>query len=132
MPIEKERRELHHQGDPRYTQGNERRSHHSQMNYLAEQQQLLEARIISNEKAIKLLVETSVADGIKAAVANPATWDAFFASLRNRAQAGAGEVTVSGFKWLVRKAAWTALAALILYVVGGWALLSTAVKNLTH
>jgi len=94
-----------------------------QLQYMSRVQGDLEQRVTTNEKAIALMVRTSVAEGIHSAVADPKVWDAFFAALGNRAQNQAGEAAVGGLKWLGRKILWTLIVGGVLYAVGGWALL---------
>lgn len=88
----------------------------------------LQRRVTNNEANIKLLIETSVASGIRQAVADPQTWDAFFQAMGNRAQAEAGRATVGGLKWLGLRMFWGIMAGLVLYYVGGWSMLAAAIK----
>lgn len=88
-----------------------------------------EMRIASTEKAVATLVQTSVADGIKQAVASEATWDAFFHALSKRAQNQAGEVAMGGLKWLLSRIFWVAVIGGVLYAAGGWSLLVSVIKS---
>ena len=90
----------------------------------------LEKRVARNEGAIKILVETSVAEGIRQAVADPKTWDAFFGALATRASREAGKASVSGLKWVALRVFWGTAAGLILYYIGGWGFLAAAIKAL--
>lgn len=114
-------------GEPR-----DRRSIDQRVDQMVNRQEDLERRVITNEKAIALLVETSVADGIRAAVKDPATWDALFAALGNRAQDEAGSAAVKGFKWLTARVFWWSIAGLAIYAVGGWTLLMDVLKKIPH
>lgn len=89
----------------------------------------LRQRVKADEKAIAVLVQTSVVDGIRAAVADPATWDAFFAALALRAQNQAGAVATGGLKWLLRRVFWGLVAAGAIYAVGGWTALGAWLKT---
>lgn len=84
---------------------------------------VLEARVADTEKVIALLVQTSVAEGIKQAVANPETWDAFFTALAKQAQDQAGQVAVGGLRWLFTRLLWFTIGGMLIYMVGGWDLL---------
>lgn len=109
--------------NPRPHVDRERRDTDHRVEMLTNKSHELERRIATNEKAIALIVETSVAEGIKAAVGDPATWDAFFAALGNRAQNEAGSVVMGGVKWVGRRIFWWSLACIVVYYVGGWDLL---------
>lgn len=117
------------QPDRRMPPDEERRLIKAQIKFLSENADQLGARVESNEKAIALLVETSVAQGIRTAVADERTWDAFFAALAKRAKDQTGEVAFSGLRWLGSRLFWGLVIGGILYFVGGWALLVATVKG---
>jgi hypothetical protein len=87
-----------------------------------------EQRLAANEKAISTLVQTSVADGIKQAVSDKATWDAFFAALGARTQDQVGEAAVGGLRWLASRVFWLVVVGGVLYAAGGWSLLVSVIK----
>lgn len=90
----------------------------------------LKDRVKHNEKALALIVDNSVAEGIKRAVSDPETWNAFFKALGSRAQNQAGEVAVGGVKWLAQKILWGLIAGAVVYAVGGFTLVSSVLKAL--
>lgn len=90
-----------------------------------------EQRIASNERAIATMVQTSVTNGIKQAVADQATWDAFFGALTTRAQDSAGIAAFAGIKWLLSRVFWLLVIGGVLYAAGGWSLLVTVFKAST-
>lgn len=84
---------------------------------------VLTRRLERNERAIAGGVQKAVTDGIREAVADKRTWDAFFAAAAEAAQNQAGAVTMGGIKWALRKAAWGLVLAGAVYAAGGWPLL---------
>ena len=107
----------------------ERRSSDPAIAAIARHQIDLERRVENNEAAISLLVETSVAEGIRKAVADPKTWDAFFAALGRRAQDEAGSVAMAGIRKLLMHAFWWLIVGGVIYMFGGWTLLQAYLKK---
>lgn len=69
-----------------------------------------------------------MAEGIAAAVGNPATWAAAREAMRRQAQQAAGGWLLGGLRFVLDKCLWAGLALLAVYLLGGWPALATALK----
>lgn len=68
-------------------------------------------------------IQASVSAGVKAAVSDPATWEAGFAAmkahLRDAAEAESGRWVIGWLGWLARKAALGLAVVAVMYYAGG-------------
>ncbi len=90
---------------------------------------LLTDRVTANEAAIRSIVVASVAEGLKAAIADPATWDAFFLAFSRRAQKEAGTLAWTSIKWAIMRTLTLVVVGMFIYLLGGWSMLATFVKS---
>ena len=73
-------------------------------------------------------IPTLMAQGIAAAVGNPATWEAARAAMHRQAKDATGGIVLRGVRFLVDKLFWGAVAVGALYMMGGWPAVAAIVK----
>lgn len=73
-------------------------------------------------------IPTLMAQGIAAAVGNPATWEAARVAMHRQAKDAAGGIVLRGVRFLVDKLFWGAVAVGALYMMGGWPAVAAIVK----
>jgi hypothetical protein len=78
------------------------------------------------------MVEEAIAKGIRAVVTDPNTWDAAFIAMKDGAQRQAGKFTFNFVGAIFRKTIFVAGVGMIVYYIGGWALLATWLKGQGH
>ena len=78
------------------------------------------------------VIQAAVADGIKAAVSDPAMWAAAMRAMQHHAQAEAGGWLFGGLKAMFSRAAWMLVIGLGIYLIGGWTALAAFFKTGAH
>ena len=73
-------------------------------------------------------VRDAVANGLRSAFADPATWAAAVAAIQKHTQAEAGAWLFSGVRTLLSRVAWVVVIGMGIYMLGGWTALSSFVK----
>lgn len=102
--------------------------------------QVLDAVHEVDDKATQLLADAvsrehlsqAVADGIRAAVSDPALWAAAGVAMRRRAQEEAGGLLFGGLKVVASRIAWVLMIGAAVYYLGGWVALSAWLKSGGH
>lgn len=74
-------------------------------------------------------VRDAVANGLKAAFADPATWAAAVTAIQRHTQAEAGAWLFSGIKTLLSRLAWVCVIGVGVYLLGGWSALVSFFKS---
>lgn len=75
------------------------------------------------------MIAAAVAEGIREAVADPATWDAAGQAMQDRAQRVAGGWLIGGARALLQRAAWVVAILSGVYALGGWGAVVAWVKG---
>lgn len=77
-------------------------------------------------------IREAVRDGISQAISDPLNWAHAVGAIHDHAQKQAGTWLFGGLRVLVSRVLWVALAALAIYMVGGWAALVAFFKAGWH
>lgn len=88
------------------------------------------ARNVLDQEALSLAMQKAVADGIRAAVSDPALWSAAGAAMQQRAASTAGGWLFGGIGVALSKIGWALLFLIAIYLVGGWGALVAGLKAL--
>lgn len=83
--------------------------------------------MMSRDEMAKVMAD-AVADGIKAAVSDPAMWTAAGEAMQQRAATATGGIVLGGLKAMFSRFFLIILIAGTIYAVGGWAALTAAWK----
>lgn len=84
----------------------------------------MQVALVNMERRIPQLM----AEGIVAAVGNPATWAAGREAMKRQAQQAAGGWLLGGLRFVLDKFMWAGVALLAVYMLGGWPAIATALK----
>jgi hypothetical protein len=98
----------------------------------SEQIIFLKLRQDAIERGMSEMIEQAISKGIRTVVEDPATWDAAFSAMKDGAQRQAGRFTFNFIGALFRKAIFIVGVGMIIYYIGGWALLATWLKGQGH
>lgn len=74
-------------------------------------------------------IKAAVAEGVKAAIADPETWDAALAAVQRKAVDGTGKFVLSGAVLVLKKFALFISFGIIVYMLGGWSALVAFLKG---
>lgn len=84
----------------------------------------IQTALLDMERRIPQLM----AEGIVAAVGNPATWQAGREAMKRQARDAAGGWLLGGVRFLADKLLWVGLALIAIYTLGGWPALAAVLK----
>jgi hypothetical protein len=85
-------------------------------------------RLAKQNSEIERRIPELTAQGIAAAVGNPATWQAARDAMKQQARDAAGNWILGSLRFLIDKMMWAAIALLAIYTLGGWPALAAAFK----
>lgn len=83
---------------------------------------------IMDKEAMAATMQEAVANGIKAAVADPAFWNAAGAAMQQRAESSAAGWLLGTIRAAFSKVGMGILLLLGLYLIGGWGALISGIK----
>lgn len=95
-----------------------------------EQLEYIGANMVSRDE-LAAAMRDAVAEGIRAAVSDPALWTAAGNAMQQRAASATGGWLIGGARAAISRAGWLVFIGLGVYMVGGWAALAAAWKALT-
>lgn len=84
----------------------------------------MQTALVDMERRIPQLM----AEGIVAAVGNPATWAAGREAMKRQAQQAAGGWLLGGLRFIADKLMWATVAFVAIYALGGWPAIAAALK----
>lgn len=97
---------------------------------LQEQLEYIGANMLNRDE-MAAVMRDAVAEGIRAAVSDPALWTAAGNAMQQRAASATGGWLIGGVRAAISRAGWVVFIGLGIYMVGGWTALAAAWKALT-
>lgn len=87
-----------------------------------------DAELVAMREAMRAHVAEAVAEGIRAAVSDPALWESAGKAMRAQAQSAAGGWLLGGIGAVGRRLGWVLVIGGGIYLLGGWGALIAFVK----